>query len=71
MPDDVWERVIAIQGEMAVRGTHRAVSIADLLVAATAERHGVTLLHYDGDFDLIASITTQASDWIVSKGTIS
>jgi predicted nucleic acid-binding protein len=31
--------------------------MADLLVAATAERHGVTVLHYDGDYDIIAAIT--------------
>jgi predicted nucleic acid-binding protein len=71
MPDDIWDRALAVQGEMAARGTHRAASIADLLIAATAERHEVTLLHYDGDYDLIADVTGQPSEWIVPKGQIS
>lgn len=70
MPDEVWDRAIAVQGAMAERGTHRAASIPDLLIAATAERHGVTLLHYDNDFDLIASVTGQSAEWVVPKGQI-
>lgn len=71
MFDDLWERAIGVQGLMADRGTHRAASIADLLIAATAERHAVTLLHYDSDYDLIAAVTGQAAEWIVPKGQIS
>lgn len=70
MPDEVWDRAIAVQGTMAELGTHRAASIPDLLIAATAERHGVTLLHYDSDFDLIASVTGQSAEWVVPKGQI-
>lgn len=70
MPDEVWDRAIAGQGAMAERGTHRAASIPHLLIAATAERHGVTLLHYDNDFDLIASVTGQSAEWVVPKGQI-
>lgn len=68
MPDEVWDRAIAVQGAMAERGIHRAASIPDLLIAATAERHGVTLLHYDSDFDLIASVTGQSAEWVAPKG---
>ena len=40
------------------RGGHiRAVGLFDLLIAAAAERARVTVLHYDGDYELIAQIT--------------
>jgi predicted nucleic acid-binding protein len=40
------------------------------LIAAAAEEHGLTLLHYDADFDLIAEVTGQTCQWIVTKGSI-
>jgi predicted nucleic acid-binding protein len=46
------------------------VSLPDLLLAAVAERRGVTLLHYDADFDLVAEITGQAARWIVPRGSL-
>lgn len=35
----------------------------DLVVAATAELHGLALLHHDRDFDIIARVTGQALRW--------
>ena len=52
-------RAIQVQGLLARRGYHRAVSIPDLFVAATAEAAGLTVLHVDKDFDLIAEVTGQ------------
>lgn len=40
-------------------GRHRGPSLTDVLVAATAERHGVAVLHGDADFELIAQVTGQ------------
>jgi predicted nucleic acid-binding protein len=45
---------------LADRGQHRALSIPDLLIAATAEVAQLTVLHVDEDFDLIAAITGQS-----------
>jgi predicted nucleic acid-binding protein len=45
---------------LADHGQHRAPSIPDLLIAATAEKAGLTVLAVDKDFDLIATITGQA-----------
>ncbi len=42
MPDDIWDRAIDVQVQALHKGNHRALSMADLLIAATAERHGVT-----------------------------
>ena len=44
---------------LADRGQHRAPSIPDLIIAATAELAGLTILHLDKDFEIIASITGQ------------
>jgi predicted nucleic acid-binding protein len=52
------------------RGLHRSVPIPDLVLGAVAERHGLTLLHYDQDFDSIAEVTGQPAHWIVPRGTV-
>ena len=39
------------------RGLHRPAGISDLLLPATAKAHGLTVLHYDADFDTVAEVT--------------
>jgi predicted nucleic acid-binding protein len=58
----IEDRAVAVQLILADRGQHRAPSIPDLLIAATAELAQLTVLHVDKDFDLIADITGQATD---------
>ena len=65
-----WDRAYDVQAELARTGRTRAVGIPDLLVAATAERHRVSVLHYDRDFDIIAKVTGQPTDWVVRRGTV-
>lgn len=55
----IEDRALQVQLVLADRGQHRAPSIPDLLIAAAAELAGLTVLHMDKDFDLIASITGQ------------
>jgi predicted nucleic acid-binding protein len=43
---------------------------ADLIIAAQAERLRLVILHYDLDFELIASVTGQAHEWIVPRGSV-
>lgn len=69
MTDEIAQRAVEVQGLLADRAQHRSVSIPDLLVAATAERYALTVLHYDGDYDRIAKITGQAAEWIVPRGS--
>lgn len=52
-------RAVAVQAKLADRGHHRAPSIPDLLIAAAAELAGLTVLHVDKDFELIAEVTGQ------------
>lgn len=69
MPAEVWQRALEVQADLASRSAHRGAALPDLLIAATAERHGVTVLHYDHEYDLIASVTGQAVRWVVPRGT--
>jgi predicted nucleic acid-binding protein len=69
MTDEIAQRAVEVQGLLAQRAQHRSVSIPDLLIAATAERYGLAVLHYDGDYERIAAITGQAVEWVVSPGT--
>jgi predicted nucleic acid-binding protein len=55
----IEDRALELQSMLAERGQHRAPSIPDLLIAATAELAGLTVLHLDKDFDLIAELTGQ------------
>lgn len=55
----IEDRAVEVLTLLADRGQHRAPSIPDLLIAATAELAGLTVLHLDKDFDLIAELTGQ------------
>lgn len=55
----IEERAWEVLNELALRGQHRAPSIPDLLLAASAEILNLTLLHLDKDFELIGQITRQ------------
>lgn len=68
MPDEIWDRALEIQGRLALAGQHRAVKLPDLLVAVTAECHGLVVLHYDADFDRLATVTSQPTEWVVPAG---
>jgi predicted nucleic acid-binding protein len=57
MPDRAEDRARDIQAELVARGQHRAVAISDVMVASVADVEGLTVLHNDGDFDIIAAIT--------------
>ncbi|MHB8274130.1 MAG: PIN domain-containing protein [Dermatophilaceae bacterium] len=52
-------RAMTVQRQLAERGQHRAPSIPDLLIAATAEFSNRVVLHVDKDFELIADLTGQ------------
>jgi predicted nucleic acid-binding protein len=68
--ETIAERAREVQLRMARRSQHRAAGIVDLLTAAVAEFHGAVLLHYDADFEQIATVTGQPHLWIVPKGSI-
>ncbi|HET6191435.1 MAG TPA: PIN domain-containing protein, partial [Trebonia sp.] len=60
----IEDRAVEVLTLLADRGQHRAPSVPDLIIAAAAELAGLTVLHFDKDFDLIASITGQPVQWL-------
>lgn len=70
MTQEICARALEVQSRLASRSQHRGCGPADLLIAACAEVHRVTLLHYDSDFDRIAGITGQTVRWIVPRGSV-
>jgi hypothetical protein len=69
--DACIERALEVQGMLAERSQHRSAALPDLLIAACAERAGLTVLHYDADFERIAELTGQRVQWIVARGSVS
>ena len=68
--DEDWRRALQVQAALWRGGQIRAVGFPDLLVAAVAERERVTVLHYDADYDLIAQVTGQPTQWVAPRGTV-
>lgn len=66
--EQAMDRTMEVQELLARRGQHR-LPLPDLMIAATAEVHGATVLHYDHDYDLIATVTEQPVQWIIRRGT--
>jgi predicted nucleic acid-binding protein len=69
-PDSTLRRARQIQDLLVVSGQHHGPGAVDLMVAATAEPSGLTLLHYDADFETIAKTTGQPHRWIAPRGSV-
>jgi predicted nucleic acid-binding protein len=67
--DSHWQRAFEVQRVLARTGRHRAVGIADLLTAVLAAEHGMTVLHYDGDFEIAAEVLDFEHRWVLPRGT--
>lgn len=67
-----WRRAVQVYQRLAEHGGmhHRSVKHPDLLIAAAAEAACVPVLHYDEDYDRIASITGQPVRWLAPRGTL-
>jgi predicted nucleic acid-binding protein len=70
LDDRAVTRAWDVQRELTEKGQHRSAGAVDLLVAATAELQGLTMLHYDNDFETIASVTGQPTQWLASPGSL-
>ena len=64
----IEERAWDVLKELSKSGKHRAPSIPNLLIAATAEKCGLTILHLDKDFELISKVTGQAQERLKNNG---
>jgi predicted nucleic acid-binding protein len=59
MSDHAWQRAAEVQQVLTETGQHRSAGPIDLLVAATAEREGLTVLCDDHDLQTVAVVTGQ------------
>jgi predicted nucleic acid-binding protein len=68
---EVEQRALDAQRQLTRTANHRLPPV-DLLVAAVADRHGLGVLHYDRDYDLIADRTDLAFDsvWVAVRGSV-
>jgi predicted nucleic acid-binding protein len=67
-----WDRALWVYEQLAAQGGahQRSVKHPDLLIAAAAEAAGLTVLHYDEDFDRIAEITGQPTRCLADRGVL-
>jgi predicted nucleic acid-binding protein len=67
-----WERALSVYEQLSARegSRQRSVKHPDLLIAAAAEAAGMTVLHYDEDYDRIAEVTGQPVRWLAPKGSL-
>jgi predicted nucleic acid-binding protein len=68
--DTTVDRASEVQSLLADRAQHRTVPLPDLLIAACAEAAGLTVLHYDADYERIAKLTGQPVQWVVPRGSV-
>jgi hypothetical protein len=66
----VMDRALQVAGLMAARALHRGAKPTDLVIAAAAEARGLAVLHYDDDYDRIAKVTRQPTEWIAEPGSL-
>ncbi|MET8204205.1 PIN domain nuclease [Micromonospora taraxaci] len=64
------DRALEVHRVLAADSQHRHFRLPDLIIAATAEQYGATVLHYDADYDRISAVTGQSTEWVAPKGSL-
>ncbi|WP_422745782.1 PIN domain nuclease [Micromonospora sp. WMMD754] len=67
---EAMDRAMSVHRMLAADSQHRNFRLPDLVIAATAELHGAVVLHYDADYDRIAALTGQPTEWVAAKGSL-
>jgi predicted nucleic acid-binding protein len=68
---DIEARALRAQRQLATVGHHR-LPPADVIIAACAHEAGAGVLHYDRDYDILATRTSLEfeSEWVAPPGTL-
>jgi predicted nucleic acid-binding protein len=68
---EVENMALKAQRELAEIGHHRLAPV-DVMIAACAHRAEIGVLHYDGDYDILAEQTSLIfeSEWLAPPGTL-
>jgi predicted nucleic acid-binding protein len=67
---EVMNRALQVALLLARAGRHRGAKPVDLVVAAAAEASNLTVLHYDADYEQIAAVTGQPTEWVAKAGSL-
>jgi predicted nucleic acid-binding protein len=67
---EAMDRAMDVHRLLAAASQHRHFPLPDLIIAATAELNGATVLHYDADYDRIAAVTGQPMEWVAPRGSL-
>ena len=70
MTADLWNQARKLQTRLSANGDHRRVPPVDLLIGAAAVKAGVPVVHYDRDYERIASISPLEHHWLVPDGAL-
>ena len=68
VPDNIWDLVAAIRRELVPHSAHQGLSVADLVVAASAIRLKLEVLHEDADFETVARFVPELQQRRISAG---
>lgn len=68
--DEHWQTALGAQRALATASQHRTVGMADLLRAALAATHRLTVIHYEADFETAATVLTFEHRWVVPRGSV-
>jgi predicted nucleic acid-binding protein len=68
--ESVVDRALEVQARLAKHSQHHGIRFSDLIIAACAEGAGLTVLHYDADYERIAEVTGQPVQWVVPRGSV-
>ena len=68
--DEHWQAALQAQRELARQGRHRAVGMPNLLTAVLAAAHGLTVVHYDADFETAATVVAFEQVWVMPRGSL-
>jgi predicted nucleic acid-binding protein len=68
--DEHWQAALQAQRELARQSRHRAVGMPDLLTAVLAAAHGLTVVHYDADFETAATVVAFEQAWVTPRGSL-
>ncbi|MDO2986934.1 VapC toxin family PIN domain ribonuclease [Mycobacteroides abscessus subsp. abscessus] len=67
--DEHWIAALEAQRQLIKTGSP-LVGVAVLLTAVIAAEHAVTVVHYDGAFDVAAAVLEFRREWIAPAGTL-
>ena len=68
--DEHWQAALNAQRDLAPTGRHRAVGVHDLLTAALAAAHNLTVVHYNSDFETAATVLAFEHRWVLPRDTL-